>query len=260
MADFPTGRFCWYECYCDDPNAAARFYGKLTGWTSAPWGPGDYTVIMNGETSIGGYMQLTAEMKNMGVPPHWLLYIATDDADATAARATELGGRVIRAPFDIDEVGRIVVIADPQGAVFCGFQPAGPPPGTDAPAGIGDFSWHELMTTDWQAAWAFYSALFRWRETDRMEMGEAGTYLVYGNGAHPLGGFFNKPPEVPVPAWMLYVRVPDVDDSVETVKASGGQVLIGPMEVPGGDRIAQCLDPQGAAFAVHWVAAVGASQ
>ena len=254
MSDFPTGRFTWYECYSDDPNASKSFYSDLVGWGEEPFGPdGFYTVIKNGDTGIGGYMKLTDEMKEMGAPPHWLVYIATSDADATAKKAVELGGRVIRDPFDIPEVGRIVVLADPQGAVFCGYQPAGDAPGKDDPADIGDFSWHELMTTDWEGACKFYSELFGWQKTDQMDMGEMGTYQMYGRGAHTLGGMFNKPPEVPAPAWLFYIRVPSVEDTVAKIKAAGGQIMMGPTEVPGdsGDMVAQCMDPQGVPFAVH---------
>ncbi len=252
MTNFPKGRFCWYECYSDDPTASEAFYSELFGWGSKPWGPeGVYTIITNGDRDLGGYMQLTEEMKAMGAPPHWLVYVATPDADATAKQVEELGGRVIRQPFDVAEAGRIVVIADPQGAVLCGYQPAGDAPGPDEPAGIGDFSWHELMTTDWSAAWGFYSQLFGWQKTEEMDMGDAGIYLMYGNGAHPLGGMYNKDPNVPAPMWLLYVHVSSVDDMVDKVTAAGGQVTMGPMEVPGGDRIAQCIDPQGAAFAIH---------
>jgi hypothetical protein len=67
-----------------------------------------------------------------------------------------------------------------------------------------------------------------------------------------LGGMFNKTPEMPAPPhWLYYVRVDDVDRVAGEVPKAGGTVLNGPMDVPGGDRIAQCMDPQGAAFAIH---------
>jgi predicted enzyme related to lactoylglutathione lyase len=135
--------------------------------------------------------------------------------------------------------------------VFCAFQPATYTPGHDGPPAIGEFSWHELATTDWEAAWTFYSKLFGWQKADAMDMGEMGTYQMYHRGAHPLGGIFNKPPEMPVSCWVLYVRVPDVAAAVSQVTAMGGKVLMGPMEVPGGDLVAQCSDPQGALFALH---------
>ena len=104
---------------------------------------------------------------------------------------------------------------------------------------------------DWESEWDFYSELFGWQKGDAMDMGEMGTYQMYNRGAHPLGGMFKKPPEMPVTAWLFYVRVPDINGAVEKIKELGGTVMNGPMEVPGGDMVAQCLDPQGAAFAVH---------
>lgn len=83
-------------------------------------------------------------------------------------------------------------------------------------------------------------------------MEEAGIYQVYGRGEESFGGMFNKPDEMPgPPMWLYYIQVDDVRASVEKVVELGGQVLNGPMEVPGGDLIAQCVDPQGALFALH---------
>ena len=88
-----------------------------------------------------------------------------------------------------------------------------------------------------------------------MDIGDMGTYQIYGRGAHPLGGMFNRPADMPRSAWLHYVRVSDVTAAAERVTELGGQVIRGPMEVPGGDMIAQCMDPQGAMFAVHSVVA-----
>jgi len=127
----------------------------------------------------------------------------------------------------------------------------GEAPGHDDPARLGEFSWNELATDDWQAAWAFYSGLFGWRKDDAMDMGEMGTYQIFNRGAHQLGGFFDKPAEMPAPAWIFYVRVADADEAAKKAEELGGRILNGPMDVPGGDRIAQLADPQGAVFAVH---------
>ena len=82
-------------------------------------------------------------------------------------------------------------------------------------------------------------------------MGEMGIYHMFHRGAHPLGGMFNRPPEMPVSAWISYIRVPDAHAAAARVAELGGAVLHGPIEVPGGDYVAQCQDPQGAVFAVH---------
>ncbi|MBQ91465.1 MAG: hypothetical protein CL441_08695 [Acidimicrobiaceae bacterium] len=118
----------------------------------------------------------------------------------------------------------------------------------------GRFVWHELNTSDPDAAKRFYSAIFGWVKGEAMNMGPMGTYQMYGReGQAPEGGMMTTPPGHPGPpaSWLHYVRVPDVAAALEQVKALGGQVLNGPQEVPGGDQVAQCLDPQGAAFAIH---------
>ena len=84
-----------------------------------------------------------------------------------------------------------------------------------------------------------------------MDIGDMGMYQMFGRGAHTLGGMFDKPDDVAVPCWLFYIRVDDVSAAVEKIEELGGQVSRGPMEVPGGDIVAQCQDPQGAAFAVH---------
>ena len=116
----------------------------------------------------------------------------------------------------------------------------------------GQFVWHELATADHAAAFSFYNAVVRWEDAGTHDMGPIGLYRMFGRNGHTLGGMFNKPAEMPAPShWLDYVRVANITASVDAVKAHGGQVLHGPAEVPGGDWIAQCLDPQGAAFALH---------
>ncbi len=253
-ATTPTGRFCWHELLTSDPEAAAAFYGEVIGWGTGEWGEGEtetpYHLWMNQGVPVGGMMELPEHLTSAGVPPHWLLYVSTPDADACAAQAESLGGSVLEM-VDVDQVGRMAVLKDPLDAVFVAYQPTDVTPGHDELAQPGEFSWRELATTDWEAAWAFYSELFGWQEADRMDMGEAGIYQMFHRGAHPLGGFYNRPPEMPVSAWLNYVRVPDAFAAAKKVAELGGKVLNGPMEVPGGGFIAQCLDAQGAAFAVH---------
>jgi len=159
---------------------------------------------------------------------------------------------VVWGPKEVPEIGVFAGLTDPQGAHFAILQPSGDAPGHDEPAQLGEISWHELLTTDWETAWEFYSEIFDWQKDEAMDMGEMGTYQTFGRGAHPLGGFMNKPPMIPSSRWMIYARVADIDAAVARVEQEGGQILNGPRDVPGGGRIAQCLDPQGAAFALHW--------
>lgn len=253
----PRGRFVWYELLTTDPKAAQRFYAKIIGWGTQAWEQDpSYVFWMNGGRMIGAVMALPDEVKRMDVPPNWLAYVGTPDVDETARGAARLGGKVLKEPSDIPTVGRFAVLADPQGAVLCAFTALGEAPGHDGSPQLGEFSWRELATTDPEGAFRFYSELFAWEKTDAFDMGEMGLYQMYGRKGSTLGGIFRKPAEMPgPPAWLYYVKVKDVKPAAEQVKKLGGKVLNGPMEVPGGDWVVQCLDPQGAAFALHSSAA-----
>jgi predicted enzyme related to lactoylglutathione lyase len=108
------------------------------------------------------------------------------------------------------------------------------------------------LTTDHEAAFRFYGAIFGWKKQRDFDMGAMGKYLIYGVGAKDLGGMFTKSKDMPAPAsWLYYVQVADLDAAVARAKSKDARLLSGPMEVPGGARIAQLVDPQGAAFALH---------
>lgn len=110
----------WYELVTSDVAAASTFYSAVFGWSAEDHGPvggtGGYTEFKLGEKAIGG-MMAKPPMMPAEVPSHWAIYFAVEDADATAARATELGGKVIMGPTDIAP-GRFAVLADPTGATF----------------------------------------------------------------------------------------------------------------------------------------------
>ncbi len=252
MTDGVRGRFVWYELMTSDTKAAQKFYAPLIGWGTQPWeGEIPYTMWMSGETPVGGLMTLPDDAKKAGAPPNWMGYVGTPDVDATARQANGLGANVLVPPTDIPNVGRFSVIADPQGAVFTAFTPGGAEP--QQVRGPGGFSWHELATTDYETAFGFYNALFGWEKKDAVDMGGGMMYQMYGlKGPDvPLGGMFNKTPEMPASFWLYYIMVDDVNKRAKQVEKLGGKILNGPMEVPGGDLIVQCMDPQGAAFALH---------
>jgi hypothetical protein len=200
-------------------------------------------------TPIGGVTTLAPDA---GGPPHWLAYIGSPDLDATTKQAVDLGGRLLVPATGIPTVGRYAVLADPHGAVFAAFTAEGAARGHEGEAQLREFSWHELATHDYPAAFRFYERLFGWEKTTAMDMGEAGVYQMYGRRGVVLGGMFNSSPKMPgPPGWLHYILVDDVNRAIDAVKAGGGQVVMGPVEVPNGEWIAQCVDPQGAVFAVH---------
>ncbi len=167
--------------------------------------------------------------------------------------ATRLGGSTLSPVIDVPNVGRMQTLKDPQGAAFSIYQPSSAPQSPEGPAPVGDVSWLELYATDGAAAMPFYGELFGWQPTETMDMGPMGKYDMFGRAAHSLGGMMTKAGDMAhLPtAWLIYFRVPDVHEAAGRVKANGGAVVNGPMEVPGGDWIVQCTDPQGAAFALH---------
>ena len=249
MSDF-HGRFIWYELLTPSVAGAKAFYSDVVGWSCNEAMPG-YTVVGPG-AGIGGIMETPAELKAQGVPPNWTGYVAVDDVDASAAQVTELGGTVMRTPQDIPGIGRFAIVADPTGAVIAIMTPApleGPRP--QPPAGAaGTAGWHELYAGDLETAFAFYAELFGWKQDSDMDMGPMGAYRLFSNADGQVGGMMKKPAEVPAPAWLYYFRTGDIEAAKARVTKAGGQVMSGPMEVPGGDWIIQAADPQGAMFAL----------
>jgi hypothetical protein len=209
-----------------------------------------YHMFANGEVPFAGLQPMP---EGAEAPPNWLGYIGTPDVKATTELAESLGATVFVRLMEIPTVGTMSVLADPQGAMFAAYTPATAADCPVMPAGIGEFAWHELATTDIDAAFAFYQRLFGWEKHEVHDMGHMGLYMEYGVPGLSLGGIYTKPAEMPgPPSWLYYVRVPDLDAGVERVKAQGGSVILEPIDVPGGDRVAVFADPQGAAFAFYW--------
>lgn len=253
------GRFYWYDLMSKDTEGARSFYTQVVGWTAGKWdGPGgdaNYTMWMVGDDGVGGLMQLPKEAEEMGAPQHWVGFVCVPDVDATAGAFSEAGGQVHMPPADMGGVGRIAIVADPWGAGIGLYCPEGDVEGEVPRPTPGRVSWCELATPDWAAAHAFYGEVFGWIGSQQMDMGEeaGGIYQMFKKEGMEwsIGGIFNKPAEMPVSAWLYYFLVEDLDAALNRVRELGGQVVNGPMDVPDGDRVAQCIDPQGGMFALH---------
>jgi uncharacterized protein len=247
------GRPLWYELMTTDMKAAEAFYKNVIGWTSAPFdgSPQPYTMFnRTADVPVAGVMTTP---EGMNAPPFWAMYVGVPKIEDAVAQIKGLGGSELSPVIDIPTVGRMQMMKDPQGAAFYIYQPAPTDQRPEGPAEVGEASWHELMTTDAPAAMKFYSELFAWQPSETMDMGPMGKYHMFNRPHGMIGGMMNKPPEmsqVP-PHWMIYFRVPDINAAVERIKANGGKILNGPMEVPGGDWVVNAMDPQGAAFSLH---------
>ena len=247
------GRPLWYELMTTDPKAAEAFYKKVVGWSSAPFeqSPQPYTMFQRSrEIPVAGLM---ATPKGMNAPPSWAMYVGVPKLEDAVRQIERLGGGQCSPVIDVPTVGRMQMMRDPQGASFYIYEPSNDPKQPEAAAEVGEASWHELMTTDAPAALKFYGDVFGWQPSETMDMGPMGKYYMFNRPHGMIGGMMNTPPEmaqVP-PIWQIYFRVPDVDAAAERITANGGRILNGPMDVPGGDRILNAVDPQGAAFSLH---------
>ena len=256
----PRGRIIWYENFTHNGKKSKDFYTKLFGWTlqpmAAPPGAPPYTVLQQKGTGLGGIFEAPREMQ--GIPSHWVMYVGVPDVDAATKQAKGLGATILVEPTDVPGMGRFSQLKDPQGAVLALWM-VDPkmPAGDDKPVRpeVGQFSWHELGTDNIDKVWPFYQKMFGWELRERHDMGEMGPYQLWSRPGTPwpLGGMFNRPKEMPVSAWILYVSVPDIEAAVAKFKQLGGTIVMGPLEVPGGDMVAQGMDPNGAFIALHQV-------
>lgn len=250
----PHGSFIWYELLTSDPDAAARFYTALIGWTVAPFDSGDpagYRVFEAGAEGVAGLMRLPPEAAARGARPGWFGYVGVDDVDRTVAEAEAAGATVHAPPRDLPGVGRFAMIADPQGAPLYLMRGASDQPSHAFAAGrFGHCEWNELATDDPEAATAFHARLFGWTEGERMEMGEMGAYQMLDLDGRNFGAVMRRMEGGPPPGWTYYFRVPSIEAAAARVTDLGGNVSFGPSEIPGGEFILIGADPQGATFAL----------
>ncbi|MDB5725713.1 MAG: hypothetical protein JWQ16_2467 [Novosphingobium sp.] len=254
--------FIWYELMTPDAHGAKAFYESVVGWQIAPGHPNpsgvEYGHIIRADGGNGGgVLTLTEAMISGGAKPGWLGYLYVADIDAALSAIVADGGTVLM-PKPTNEVGSFALIADPQGVPVYVMTPVPPANQPDAQSDAYHRSapqhvaWNELYTPDIEAAKTFYGKHFGMTFNDKFSMGAMGDYwfITEGTMQDAIGAMMQKPPQVPAGCWNYYIRVADFDAAVERVKAGGGQVFNGPMEVPGGDWVINGMDPQGAAFSL----------
>jgi predicted enzyme related to lactoylglutathione lyase len=237
------------DLMADDQQAALDVYKDLFGWQGEP-GPAEYggyaMCMLNGKAVAGIGPKMAPE--GMPMPPTvWTTYLSTDDADATQRAITKAGGTVIVEAMDVGTVGRMLVAADPTGAVFGVWQPKDFF-GAQVVNEPGALTWNELHTGDIAAATAFYRAAFG---IEIAPMKDAENYWTVNVGGKSVGGAMtqeNDPPGTP-PHWLTYFAVDSVDNVVDAMVKRKGNVLAAPFDMMAG-RMAVVQDPQGAVFAM----------
>jgi predicted enzyme related to lactoylglutathione lyase len=222
----------------------------VVGWNYQDNSQGgqSYGIFRVGDAGVAGLMPYP---EGMSPPfPVWNGYIAVEDVDAMAARIKDAGGTIYRGPMEVPGVIRFAVAGDPQGAVFIIAKGLEARPMPQLPMGTqGTIGWRELFAADWEKDFAFYAKLFGWTKAEAHPMPH-GIYQLFAAGDAPIGGMTNKMPEMPRSWWNYYINVDAIDAARQRVEKAGGQVVMGPMEVPGGQWILQARDPQGGFFAL----------
>lgn len=246
------GTFSYVELATTDSAGAKDFYSGLFGWETHDQQVGDdmtYTMCLLGGKVAGALYESTESPH-----PAWLSYVTVEDADATAAKAKELGANVISEPFDVMTYGRMAVLQDPTGGVFAVWQPR-ESIGAQVVNDPGALTMNQINTTDVEAAEKFYSELFGWRAERQSELGDTEGVQYWGlfNGDRLNGGLMElvEPArEAGVPShWLAFFTVEDADAACARITELGGQVQVEPTEIPAG-RFAIAFDPQGATFAL----------
>lgn len=246
------GEICWTDMAASDLDAQTTFYEALFGWThkDMPTDVGPiYRLFMLHGLVVAGVSQMSPDLERAGVPTMWNLYIAIADVDEVAARAVELGGRVVMPAMDVMDQGRMLGIADPTGgAVF--FWQAGVHKGAEVFGAPGSLVWADLSTTDPEQAAAFFADLLGW--TVEAMTGAEMPYWQVSVAGTPEAGIMPMPPGVPEgvpPNWLPYFAVADVRSAVERAVALGGTVEAPPMEAAG-VTFAVLSDPAGGTFSI----------
>jgi uncharacterized protein len=254
----PQGDFIWYELITPDPEGSKAFYDAVVGWTVGEGTPefGGYRMIGRNDGGFaGGILPLTEEMQQHGARPTWLGYINVDDVDRSVAAIEQAGGKALMPAFDIPGIGRIAMVADPQGAPFYVMKPIPPEGREDQPSDL--FSpdaeqrvgWNELSTSDPAAARKFYADQFGWGSDEFMDMGDMGQYRFLDHHGLRIGALCGVM-EGQQPKWRHYIRVPSISAAKATAEQKGATIHMGPHQVPTGDYILIGVDPQGAEFAL----------
>jgi predicted enzyme related to lactoylglutathione lyase len=247
-SSYEAGVPCWVDLSSPDVQASVTFYGEIFGWRAE----------MADDPAAGGYGQFVHNGKKVagvgpimgeGMPPVWNVYVATDDAAATADRVKNAGGSVVVEPMRIFDEGTMAVFQGGDGSFFSVWQ-AGNHQGAELVNEPGSFCWNELVTRDPQAAARFYTTVFGW--TPKPTEMDGMTYTEWLVDDKSIAGMIEMSPNYPegTPShWATYFAVADLDATMAKAQSLGATVLIDSMDSPPG-RFGMILDPQGAALSL----------
>jgi len=246
--------FCWPELYTTDQVGAKAFYAKLFGWETRdiPMGPDTaYTVFtLKGKDAAACYGSLP-NMAEQGIQPHWISYVSVASADETASKAKAAGGTVLKEPFDVPATGRMAVLADPAGAVFCIWQGMGKN-GVEVMREPGSLQWTELLTNDVEGSAVFYERVFGWKRQLFPSPEAEEVYHLFSHGDAMAGGMTPIAAEMgPIkPMWVVYFNVESCDGTIARAHLLAGHVALAPRKIDNVGTYAFIADPAGAHFGI----------
>jgi hypothetical protein len=248
-----NARFCWTELGTTDKDKAEKFYSRLLGWESTP--PPlrtrsgqliDYSLLCLGGRYVGGLYPMFRTQKKQGARPQWLSYVQVEDAAVTAKTAKQLGASVLAGPLDVFDLGRLMILQDPQGASFGAWQALRLGGGFQTRDEPGFASWFEHVSDDVEPAVRFYGALFGWSRATSVAPG--GNRVLVEQGGAAVAGFTARTESKAPPHWLTFFQVSDCEAACQKLVSLQGSVLAPPGSTPGSGKLAVVSDPQGAAF------------
>jgi predicted enzyme related to lactoylglutathione lyase len=267
---YPPGVPCWVDTSQPDPEAAVTFYGGLFGWefenAMPPGSGGKYFIarLRGGDVAAVG-------SQPEGAPPiaTWNTYIWVQSADEAASKVVEAGGRVLMEPFDVMNAGRMAVLADPEGAVFCAWQ-AKEHKGAQIVNQPGSLNFNGLSSRDPERAKSFYGSVFGWETLGtnggasmwrlpgygdflearapglRSRIAEHGAPEGFEDVVAALDPIDKDDPDASA-RWSVTFSVDDADATANRAEELGGKVILAPIDAPW-VRMTVIADPQGATF------------
>jgi predicted enzyme related to lactoylglutathione lyase len=247
---YEPGTPCWTDLMVPDQQAALDFYRDLFGWQGeiGPEEYGGYSVCTQRGKSVAGIMKTMSMGDQPPPPPVWTSYFSSDDADAAKAAIAANGGTEIVPVADVSTLGRMLIAADPQGAVFGIWQPR-EFKGAEVVNEHGALSWNQLYVPDPKAAGPFYRAVLGVQAAPMPDMPEFTGFKVKDRFVAGVQGMDQLPPKTP-PHWLVNFNVDDADSTVAAAVHAGATLLAPAFDLEHVGRLAVIQDPQGAVFSV----------
>ncbi|MFE3379210.1 VOC family protein [Streptomyces anulatus] len=237
----PMNEFCWMDLKTRDPSGTAAFFSSVLGWDFAvdeeDWRRA--VKISAGADRIGGVSDLAQPVYPPGTPPHIAYYLAVDDVDHRTDLAVANGARVVVAPFDAGDQGRIATLIDPVGAVLSLWRPRGFAGWPVSATAEGTPHHAVLACEDPERAREFY-ARTTGTPLGRAAFREAGP-SPGATGAGPAAGS--------APQWELALAVDDPDAVIRRARAHGPDLVT--LAGEGRRRVVRLRSPEGLTFLIQ---------